>query len=155
MTDVHSREQRRKNMSAIKNRDTKPELQIAKLLQDLQFDSQAQPHLHDTRPDFYLPQQQLALFVHGCFWHGHQCHLFKVPATRTEFWLHKIKANQQRDQKVQETLKLHSIRRLIIWECSLKGKHRLAPAELSMRLEEFVLSERQAATISHKGFELS
>lgn len=154
MTDVHSREQRRKNMSAIKHRDTKPELQIAQLLQELQLDFQAQVKVLDTRPDFYLPQQQLAVFIHGCFWHGHHCHLFKVPATRTDFWLNKIEGNRNRDQQVRRILNLNGIRYLVVWECSLKGKLRLAPNELSTRIEEFILAGGNSAQISHMGFEI-
>ena len=104
--------------------------------------------------DFYLPEYQTAVLVHGCFWHGHDCHLFKVPATRPEFWLNKIKSNQTRDQQHLESMKQDKIRALIIWECAVRGRQRLAQNALCERVEEFLLSEQLYAQITSHGFDV-
>jgi DNA mismatch endonuclease (patch repair protein) len=62
--------------------------------------------------------------VQGCFWHGHDCHLFKLPETRREFWIEKINANRQRDQRANEALMERGWRVAVVWECALKGKTR-------------------------------
>src|SRR3546814_9456061 len=80
--------------------------------------------LHDRRlpgkPDLVFPRYSAVLFAHGCFWHGHNCHLFRLPATRTDFWAAKIDRNRQVDQRSEEALRTLSIRTGIVWECSLK-----------------------------------
>ena len=63
--------------------------------------------------------------MHGCFWHGHNCHLFKFPMTRPEFWRSKIARNAERDKEVQSTLREEGWRWLVIWECALKGKWKI------------------------------
>ena len=77
------------------------------------------------RPDLVLRRYRVAIYVHGCFWHGHDCHLFRFPSTRPEFWRSKIARNVERDQEVRKTLREEGWRRLVIWECALKGKWRL------------------------------
>lgn len=72
-----------------------------------------------------LPKFRAAIFVHGCFWHGHTCHLFKVPSTRRDFWAAKIEANKARDRIVRYELDEAGWRHLVIWECALKGRTRL------------------------------
>ena len=76
-------------------------------------------------PDITLPRYKAVIFVHGCFWHGHDCHLFKWPTTRPEFWAAKIGSNQKRDQQARSALLQSGWRRLVIWECALRGKRRL------------------------------
>lgn len=155
MADVHNPMTRRKNMSAIRNRDTKPERIVASLLTDMNIDFVIQASELPGKPDIYIPHYHCAVFVHGCFWHGHDCHLFKVPQTRTEFWLEKINSNRNRDTKVRHELQEQSIRQLIIWECSLKGSQKLATQALSERIEEFLLSELRFAEIRESGFALT
>ena len=98
MSDVHDKETRSYNMSRIKGKDTKPEIQVRKFL----FANGFRYKLHDKKlpgkPDIVLPKLQTAIFVHGCFWHGHDnCRYFVVLKTRTEFWHDKIEGNKQRD----------------------------------------------------------
>lgn len=111
-------------MSGIRGKDTRPEMLLRKALHAAGF----RFRLHDSRlpgkPDIVLPRWQAVIFVHGCFWHGHDCHLFKVPSTRTEFWLEKIKGNRERDNRAQEQLKADGWRIATVWECSLKGRTR-------------------------------
>lgn len=70
-----------------------------------------------------FPKWSVALFVHGCFWHGHDCKLFRLPKTRTEFWREKISRNRERDLKVQSELVQMGWRTFTVWECALKGKN--------------------------------
>lgn len=73
------------------------------------------------RPDIVLPKYRTVVFVHGCFWHGHDCPLYRLPKTRTEFWEEKIGKNRARDQKVVAMLEECGWRVLVLWECSLRG----------------------------------
>lgn len=152
MTDVHNPATRQKNMSAIRNKDTKPERIVAGLLSDMNIEFVTQKADIPGKPDIYVPQYQCSIFVHGCFWHGHDCHLFKVPQTRTEFWMNKINSNRSRDQNVRAELKAQNLRQLIVWECSLKGSQKLKTAALGERIEEFLLSNVRFAEIRETGF---
>lgn len=122
--DVLTAEQRRLNMSRILGKDTKPEMQLRRGLHaaGLRFRLHA-PGL-PGRPDIVLPRYRAVLMIHGCFWHGHDCPLFKMPATRREFWAKKICGNRARDQRSAEALQRAGWRVLTIWECSLKGPSR-------------------------------
>lgn len=139
MADVHDAEQRSANMRAIRHKDTKPEMQIRRLL----FASGFRFRLHvkslPGSPDIVLAKHRVAIFVHGCFWHGHGCHLFKVPSTRTEFWMGKIQANRDRDYRHEEKLRSMGWRILIIWECALKGKERRSTADISSKIGDWIL----------------
>src|SRR6185312_10055776 len=76
------------------------------------------------RPDIILPRYRAAILINGCFWHGHDCALFKMPTTRREFWAKKIAGNRARDQRCVQALKTRGWRVLTVWECSLKGATR-------------------------------
>ncbi|HVZ06567.1 very short patch repair endonuclease [Rhodopila sp.] len=127
--DVLTPEQRQHNMSRIRGRDTKPEMLLRRQLHaaGLRF------RLHASglpgRPDMVFPRHRAAIFVHGCFWHGHNCPLFKLPSTRAEFWSAKISGNRDRDFRTIAALREAGWRVLIVWECSLKGPGRLTVAE--------------------------
>lgn len=112
-------------MAGIKGKNTKPELLVRKGLHALGF--RFRLHARDVpgNPDLVLKKHGAVIFVHGCFWHGHSCHLFKMPSTRPEFWEAKISRNRERDQQVKDQLRESGWRRLVIWECGLKGKTRL------------------------------
>ena len=101
MADVHDKATRSKNMRAIATRDTAIEKRIAALLTGAGFTFVAQDRALPGRPDFTLPDYRCVIFTHGCFWHHHDCYLFKVPATRTAFWLDKIAGNVARDARDQ------------------------------------------------------
>lgn len=109
-------------MAGIKGRNTKPELLIRHLLHRKGF--RYRIHVKDLpgKPDIVLPKYRSVIFVHGCFWHGHQgCHLFRLPATRTEFWQEKILRNQTNDHRAVELLLVSNWRVCIVWECSIRG----------------------------------
>ena len=124
MADVLTPAQRRLNMSRIRGRDTKPEMMVRRALhaRGLRF----RLHRRDLPgcPDLVFPRFRACLLVHGCFWHGHDCPLFKMPATRQSFWADKIARNRQRDQSATQELLDAGWRVLVIWECALRGQDR-------------------------------
>lgn len=139
MADVHSKETRSKNMTAVSGKNTKPELLIRKALHRSGF----RYRLHDKKlpgnPDMVFPKYRAVIFVNGCFWHRHDCHLFKWPSTRKEFWHDKIKGNKARDIVAIKQLRLAGWRVLTIWECSLKGKSRLPEGDLISRVSNWLI----------------
>lgn len=124
MTDVLTPAQRRLNMSRIRGKDTKPELLLRRGLHARGFRFRLHCRNLPGCPDMVFPRFRSAVFVHGCFWHGHDCPMFKLPATRTEFWAAKIAGNRERDVHVLESLSARGWRSLIIWECTLRGPAR-------------------------------
>ena len=124
MVDVVDSKTRSRMMSGIRSKNTKPELLIRKGLHAKGF----RFLLHDKRlpgkPDLVLPGYSAVIFVHGCFWHGHDCHLFKWPKTRRAFWRKKILRNQTKDMENNASLKKDGWYILTIWECALKGRTR-------------------------------
>lgn len=120
--DVHTKEQRSFNMSKIKAKNTIPEIVVQKLLKDLRIPfSQNSLHLFG-KPDFFLPNQNLIIETHGCFWHGHRkCKYFKLPTSNKEFWNEKIRSNRKRDMKKLKFFKSNQFKFLVIWECQIKN----------------------------------
>jgi len=115
-------------MAAIRGVDTKPEMMIRRGLHARGFRFRLHDRKLPGRPDVIFPKHRAVLFVHGCFWHGHNCHLFKWPKTRKEFWREKIGANVARDKANIEALHKADWRVGVLWECALKGRRR-RPAE--------------------------
>jgi len=124
MVDVVSKEVRSRMMSGIRSKDTKPEVLIRKGLHELGFRFRLHDKTLPGRPDIVLPKYRATIFVHGCFWHGHDCSLFKRPTTRPEFWIDKIDTNRNRDLKTETALQQAGWRIGRVWECSLKGAKR-------------------------------
>lgn len=151
MADVHSQAIRSKNMRAIRNQDTAIEQRIALILKDRGFTYRVQDKALPGRPDFVLPAERAIIFVHGCFWHRHHCYLFKMPATRTEFWSGKINSNVERDRRYVEQLREGGWKVLIVWECALRGKLQLEDSALIERLEEWLLAATDSSEIDHQG----
>lgn len=154
MADVHDKATRSKNMRAIATRDTAIEKRLAGLLQEQGMAFHVQDATLPGRPDFVVDEYRCVIFTHGCFWHHHDCHLFKVPATRTEFWLNKIGKNVERDRR--DILRLRELgwRVLIVWECALRGRLKLSDAALAERLEEWICGGGPTAQIDTQGIHL-
>lgn len=112
-------------MSGIRAKNTKPELLVRRGLHAQGF--RFRLHARDVpgKPDLVLRRYDAAILIHGCFWHGHHCHLFKMPSTRPEFWKAKINRNIARDREVRRALEKAGWRALTVWECALKGRTRL------------------------------
>lgn len=141
MADVLTPEQRQLNMSRIRGRDTKPEMRIRRGLHARGFRYRLQDRQLPGRPDLVFPRYHAVIFVHGCFWHGHDCPLFKLPATRQEFWSTKIASNRARDTRTAAALLELGWRVANVWECSLRGPGRLSEDEVIERCQAFLLSE--------------
>ena len=123
MADVHDKETRSYNMSRIKGKDTKPEMLVRKFLHAHGFRYRLHVKNLPGKPDIVLPKYKTVIFVHGCFWHGHEgCKYFVVPKTRTEWWLNKINGNVENDKKAFEALNEAGWKIIEIWECELKDK---------------------------------
>ncbi|URN97844.1 very short patch repair endonuclease [Leclercia adecarboxylata] len=151
MTDVHNKATRSKNMRAIGTRDTAIEKRLAGLLTELGFEFRVQDAALAGRPDFVVDSGKCVIFTHGCFWHHHDCYLFKVPATRTDFWLDKIGKNVARDARDIAVLQDQGWRVLVVWECALRGRMKLDDKALMERLEEWICSGGATAQIDTQG----
>jgi DNA mismatch endonuclease (patch repair protein) len=121
MSDVHSARVRSYNMSRIKSKNTKPELVVRKLLHSAGFRFRLHAGDLPGKPDIVLRKYETVVFVHGCFWHGHdKCKYFVVPGTRTEWWLQKINRNKELDAINAQKLRDLGWRVVKIYECELK-----------------------------------
>lgn len=120
-------------MAGIRGKDTAPENTLRRGLYALGFRFRLHDRTLPGRPDMVFPRRKALLFAHGCFWHGHDCHLFRLPATRPEFWRGKIEATRQRDAAADKALAALGWRRGEVWECALKGRTALAHAEVLQR----------------------
>jgi len=141
VTDVYSREKRSAVMRRVKGKDTSPELTVRKALTAL--GARYRLHRKDLpgKPDVVLPGRRLAIFVHGCFWHGHDCARgARVPKQNRDYWLGKVARNRARDAKSHEALTALGWRVETIWECDLKDE-----AVLNTRMEALLSSPPSAA----------
>ena len=121
MADVHDADTRSYNMSCVKSKNTKPEIWVRKYLFACGFRYRINVKKLPGTPDIVLPKYKTAIFVNGCFWHGHKnCRYFVIPKTRTEWWLDKINRNIDRDQANILALKKSGWRVITIRECQLK-----------------------------------
>ena len=122
-------EVRSRMMAGIRGRNTKPELAIRSALHRRGY--RFRLHCRDLpgKPDLVFPKHRAVVLVHGCFWHGHGCHLFRWPETRSGFWREKIHSNMARDRAQHSALADAGWRVATIWECALKGRTRL-PIEI-------------------------
>ena len=112
-------------MAGIRGRDTKPELAIRSALHRQGFRFRLHRKDLPGKPDMVFARYNAVIFVHGCFWHGHNCNLFKWPRTREKFWQEKITSNIERDRRQKAALLDNGWRVATIWECALKGRARL------------------------------
>lgn len=131
MADIVSVEKRSRMMSGIRSVNTIPEKTLRSALHKVGFRFRLHVKL-PGKPDIVLPKYNAAIFVNGCFWHMHNCHLFKMPSSRIEFWQRKLKRNRENDLRSVSNLLDQGWRVGIVWECTLKGKSRL-PLEVVVR----------------------
>ena len=115
-------EQRSRNMSAIKSKNTKPEIKVRKVLHSMGYRFRLHSKDLPGSPDIVLPKYKTVIFVHGCFWHRHEnCKYASTPKTRKEFWNKKFTENKKRDSEIQEKIKILDWRSIVIWECETKN----------------------------------
>lgn len=127
-------------MSGIRGENTKPEIHIRSLLHRNGFRFRLHTKDLPGKPDIVLPRYHAAIFINGCFWHGHDCHLFKLSGTRTDFWKTKIARNKENDSRATGLLNESGWRVATVWECALRGKRRLNDAAITERLAKWILS---------------
>jgi len=125
MADVVNAETRSRMMSGIRGKNTKPEILIRSLLHRRGFRFRLHDRKLPGKPDIVLPRYRAVILIHGCFWHGHDCHLFKWPSSRELFWKQKITVNRENDEKSFRLIRNDGWRVMIVWECALKGRTRL------------------------------
>lgn len=144
MADIVSPEQRSRNMSAIRSRDTKPEVYFRKLLFAEGYRYRIAEKTVPGHPDIFLRKYNTAIFIHGCFWHRHQgCKYAYIPKSRVDFWQKKFNNNVRRDVIVKSELREQNIKCLIIWECTVKQmmKNHQTEAQIIRNCVEFLHSE--------------
>ena len=132
-------EQRRLNMSRVRGKNTEPEMLIRRALHAAGLRYRLHSKKLPGKPDLVFPSRRAVIFVHGCFWHGHNCGLFRLPATRHAFWSEKIAKNKERDAAAVSALRASGWRVLTIWECALRGPHRTEIVEVAAEARMFVL----------------
>jgi len=145
MADIVSPERRSKNMSAIRSKDTKPEIYLRKLLFSAGYRYRIDEKSVAGRPDVFLRKYNAAIFVHGCFWHRHPgCKYAYSPKSRVEFWENKFTNNLRRDETVKKQLSQHGIRQLIVWECTIKRmqKNPQFKEQIIQIITDFLLSDQ-------------
>ncbi|MCY3833285.1 MAG: very short patch repair endonuclease [Chloroflexi bacterium] len=151
VTDSFSSAKRSQIMSNIRAKDTAPEMQIRKGLHALGF----RYRLHDSKlpgkPDLVFPRFESVIFVNGCFWHGHSCHLFRWPTSNEEYWKPKISRTIERDKENLRLLKERGWRILVIWECAFRGRFRFPMENVIEMASDWLVSNRQACEL--KGYE--
>ena len=119
-------EQRSRNMSAIKSKNTKPEIKVRKVLHSMGYRFRLHRKDLPGSPDIVLPKYKTVIFVHGCFWHRHKnCKYATTPKTRQEFWNKKFTTNIERDLEIHEKIKNLNWRSVVIWECETKHMENL------------------------------
>lgn len=139
MTDVHDRKTRSRNMSAIKSRDTNPEIAVRHQLFSEGLRYRKNVNTLPGSPDIVLSKYKTCIFVNGCFWHMHRgCPFFKLPKTRTRFWEQKLLKNTERDDRAYQKLVSNGWRIIIIWECAIKGPKKLPLEEISARVRQLM-----------------
>jgi DNA mismatch endonuclease (patch repair protein) len=126
MSDVLTREQRRRNMAAIRSKNTKPEMVVRRLVHSLGFRFRLHRSDLPGKPDLTFPKMRKVIFVHGCFWHMHDCPYGRVsPKSNAEFWARKRQSNVERDNRAVEVLATLGWQMLIIWECETRNLQNL------------------------------
>jgi DNA mismatch endonuclease (patch repair protein) len=140
MADIFSPQKRSEVMSRIRSGNTKPEIRLRSMLHSMGFRftiNSVRNRKLPGRPDIIMPRLKTVIFVHGCFWHGHEnCGDFKMPKSRQEYWVAKIGGNQARDGRVKVELEALGWRVLTIWACRLDTEARRA--ELSTELRDLL-----------------
>ena len=135
-------------MAGIRGSNTKPELVIRSALHRQGYRFRLHRKDLPGKPDLVFPQHRAVLLVHGCFWHGHGCHLFKWPKTREQFWRNKIASNVERDHRQFAALVSMGWRVATVWECALKGRNRLSIETVTETCAAWLESDKRELGLS-------
>lgn len=126
MADTRSPAVRRKIMQAVKTTDTGPEMVVRRMLHRMGYRYRLHAEELPGRVDLYFPKRRKAIFVHGCFWHGHSCRKGRPPKSRLEYWAPKISANRSRDRRNVRELRALGIETKVVWQCQLLNCQKLS-----------------------------
>jgi DNA mismatch endonuclease (patch repair protein) len=142
MVDVVDKKTRSRMMSGIRGRDTKPEHVVRRALHSRGY----RFRLHDRKlpgsPDLVFPRYRSVIFIHGCFWHGHLCRIFKWPGTNRQFWRDKIEGNASRDIVAIRELRKSGWRVLVIWECTIRTTDTRRLSRVIDRVESWLVAAK-------------
>jgi DNA mismatch endonuclease (patch repair protein) len=147
LPDIVDAATRSRMMSGIRGKDTRPEMFIRSALHRRGFRYRLHARGLPGRPDMVFPSRRAVVFVHGCFWHGHDCRFFRLPGTRREFWQAKLNGNRQRDVKVRSQLSVDGWRQLVIWECALRGQPEKMREKVADRAAAWLRSSKRNGQI--------
>ena len=140
MADIFSKAKRSEIMSKISGKETKPEILVRKFLFAQGFRYRKNDKRLPGKPDIVLPKYKTLIFVHGCFWHGHQnCKKFALPQSNHEFWKDKIQKNIERDKSKQKELKKLGWKIITIWQCQIKSRESVEKA-LKQTVKKIILN---------------
>ena len=139
--DIVTKKKRSEMMSGIGGKNTKPELIIRSILHRAGYRYGLHRKDLPGKPDIVLNKHKTVVIVNGCFWHMHDCHLFKLPSTRTSFWKDKLSKNKIRDENNQQKLNQLGWKVIVVWECVVKGKHKLSEKDLLNSLKSAFKSD--------------
>ena len=139
---------RSRMMAGIRGKNTKPELAIRSALHRRGFRFRLHRKDLPGKPDLVFARRNAVIFVHGCFWHGHDCHLFRWPKSRKDFWREKIGKNIGRDRAQYQALADTGWRIGTVWECALKGKTRLPFVDIVDQCAMWLKSDRKTLEVS-------
>lgn len=140
MPDIVDPATRSRMMSGIRGKNTRPELVIRSLLHKQGFRFRLHVRELPGKPDIVLPKYRAVVLVNGCFWHGHDCALFKWPQTRADWWREKLERNRSNDLRARTALREEGWRVAVVWECSLKGSERLELSQVERLLVDWLRS---------------
>ncbi|WP_244786433.1 very short patch repair endonuclease [Cupriavidus pauculus] len=145
MVDITDVATRSRMMSGIKGKNTKPELVVRRALHRLGFRYRLHVRRLAGAPDLVFPRYRAVVFVHGCFWHQHNCPLFKMPSSRTEFWQKKLDRNRERDGEHIAELLQGGWRVAVVWECSVRTAIKSNDEGLYERLADWIRGQASAS----------
>ncbi len=145
--DRFTPQQRHRCMSHIRSKDTKPELMVRNWLWSHGYRYRLNVKNVPGKPDIVMRRYRTAIFVNGCFWHGHEdCKYYRIPKSNTEFWENKINSNRQRDQKNYDILQQNGWQVLVVWECQLVHEN----FENTMRYVDYMLNDKMLSQYRNK-----
>lgn len=137
MSDVFSKEKRSEVMSKIKGKDTEMEVKVRSYLFKQGYRFRKNDKRYPGKPDILLPKYKTAIFINGCFWHGHEeCKYFKMPKSNIEFWRAKIERNRERDRTHKDELESRGFNVIVLWECELHLNFETAMGKLEEDIEK-------------------
>lgn len=150
MADTVDAATRSRMMSGIRGTNTRPEIAVRRRLHAEGFRFSLHAKSLPGKPDIVLRRYRAVVLVNGCFWHGHDCHFYRLPATRTEFWKAKVDRNRHNDARALVALHEAGWRTAVVWECALKGREKIDPAAVSSKLARWLRSASPSLVIRGK-----